>query len=530
MKAIPAHYINAICDTLIHSLWLGILLSVAAGLMVLCTRKASPQIRYNLLLTGLGLFAGSVLFIFLRQLLATEPSLSLTAAPPVSLPAFASTPINAKPGNWADITLLLRTHANAIVLIWLAIVLARTLQLLTGLQSLYFLRRRHITAISREWEERVKVLALQLGIKRMISIAESGLAKVPIVVGHLKPLILIPAGLITAMPPAGIEAMLIHELAHIRRRDYLVNLLVSSVEIVFFFNPAVLWVASLIREERENCCDDIALAHTGSKSAYINALVACHEYQLTAPAYAMAFSGRKDNLLGRVKRMLSNSNPSLNIIERAVLAVGLLTAVLFTAAFSNADKLQKLVAKVAHPAVIKADPITPVVSIRTAQANLRTSQTNLRTSKANLRTSRANIRTSQANLRTSKANIRTGEANLRTSQYNLQHQAYAATPYPVNYKPYNDDTNREKLTAALIADGVINKKEDLRSFKLSDKEFIVNDEKIPDEIYQKYRKAFVKSPEPGKKGSWSWMFNYDEKTTKINLPDSSLNLALAFNA
>jgi beta-lactamase regulating signal transducer with metallopeptidase domain len=530
MKAIPAHYINAICDTLVHSLWLGILLSAAAGLMVLCTRKASPQLRYNLLLTGLGLFAASALFIFFRQLLATDQSLSLTAAPTVSLPATASTPINARQGNWADITLLLRTHANAIVLIWLAIVLARTLQLLTGLQSLYFLRRRHITAISGGLEERVKVLALQLGIKRMISIAESGLAKVPMVVGHLKPLILIPAGLITAMPPAGIEAMLIHELAHIRRRDYLVNLLVSSLEIIFFFNPAVLWVAALIRAERENCCDDIALAHTGSKSAYINALVACHEYQLTAPAYAMAFSGSKNNLLGRVKRMLSNSNPSLNIMERAVLAVGLLTAVLFTTAFSNADKIEKLVIKVTHSTIRKTDTIPLTPSVRTSQANLRTNQANVRTSAANLRTSQANIRTGQANLRTSQANLKTQEANLRTSQYNLQQQAYAATPYQVNYKPYNDDTNREKLTAALIADGIIHKKEDLRSFKLSDKEFIVNDEKLPDEIYQKYRKAFVKAPEKGKQGSWSWMYNYDEKTTKINLPDSSLNLALAFNS
>jgi beta-lactamase regulating signal transducer with metallopeptidase domain len=108
---------------------------------------------------------------------------------------------------------------------------------------------------------------------------------------------------LTALPPSAIEAILVHELAHVGRRDYLINLMVSLIEVIFFFNPAVLWLASLIKAERENCCDDIVVAQTSNKTAYIRALVACQEYHLAVPAYAMALRGHKNHLLNRVTRM-----------------------------------------------------------------------------------------------------------------------------------------------------------------------------------------------------------------------------------
>ncbi len=96
---------------------------------------------------------------------------------------------------------------------------------------LYHFRRKAISPIDKRWADRVQELAVKLGIRQVVSIAESGIAKVPMVIGHLKPLILIPMGLITAMPPEEIEAILVHELAHIRRRDYLVNLLQSLMKL-----------------------------------------------------------------------------------------------------------------------------------------------------------------------------------------------------------------------------------------------------------------------------------------------------------
>jgi hypothetical protein len=97
--------------------------------------------------------------------------------------------------------------------------------------------------------------------------------------------------------------------------------------------------------------------------------------------------------------------------------------------------------------------------------------------------------------------------------YNTSAAKYTpADAYAETYKAYHDDTNRKKLTFDLISEGIIHSSDELVSFKLSDTEFIVNGKKVPDDVYQKFRKAYVKAPENGKKGSWSWLYNYDVQT------------------
>ena len=166
------------------------------------------------------------------------------------------------------------------------------------------------------------------------------------VIGHLKPVIIVPVGLLIALSAEEVEAILIHELAHIRRRDYLVNMLQSGMEIVFFFNPAVLWVSKLIKTERENCCDDLAVAQNNNKINYIRALVSCEEYQASVPAYAMGFPGEKNSLLSRVKRIVSNRNYSLNLFEKTILAVCLVLFGLGVSAFTAREHIQKVVKSV----------------------------------------------------------------------------------------------------------------------------------------------------------------------------------------
>jgi hypothetical protein len=138
-----------------------------------------------------------------------------------------------------------------------------------------------------------------------------------------------------------VEAILIHELAHIKRRDYLVNMLQSLVEIVLFFNPAVLWVSGLIKTERENCCDDLALVQNNDKLSYIRALVSCEEYQASVAAYAMGLSGGRNTLLHRVKRMANNRNYSLNLFEKTVLAVCLVVLGVGVSAFTAREDIKK---------------------------------------------------------------------------------------------------------------------------------------------------------------------------------------------
>ncbi len=239
------------------------------------------------------------------------------------------------------------THYNIIVLIWFLIICAKSVQMAVGLHGVFHLRRTKVFAVGEDWENRLLQLAEQLRIKQTIRLLESGIAKVPMVIGHLKPVILIPIGLINSLSTDEVEAILVHELAHIRRRDYLVNLLQSFMEIVFFFNPAVLWTSQLIKTERENCCDDLAIAQSRNTENYIRALLSCEEYKEAGPNYAMAFPGSKNTLLDRVKRMVGNRNHSLNMFEKTVLTICLVVLGLGVSAFTAREDIKKAVKSIA---------------------------------------------------------------------------------------------------------------------------------------------------------------------------------------
>jgi bla regulator protein BlaR1 len=149
------------------------------------------------------------------------------------------------------------------------------------------------------------------------------------VIGAFSPVVLIPIGLLSGFSTAQVEAILAHELAHIRRNDYLINMFQSFVEVLFFFHPAIWWLSDRIRAEREHCCDDIALAVCGDKMSLAHALVKVAEWQ-TAPRMAMAFASKRPLLLQRVQRVLgltpkpSRTFGSLPIMLFAMtLAIGL---------------------------------------------------------------------------------------------------------------------------------------------------------------------------------------------------------------
>ncbi len=184
-------------------------------------------------------------------------------------------------------------------------------------------------------------LAERLQIKKRVQLLQSEIVKVPVMVGFFKPMILFPFSLMSQLPPEQIEAVLLHELAHIKRKDYFVNLLQSFAEIIFFFNPGVLWISSLIKDERENCCDDIAINQTKSKKEFIHALVSFQEYNIGSK-YALAFPGRKNHLLNRVKRIITNNNKALNNMEKISLAAGIVIISFVTIAFTQTPQKEEI--------------------------------------------------------------------------------------------------------------------------------------------------------------------------------------------
>ena len=330
---------QALCLTLVHSLWQGFLAAVVAGIIILSTRKSKAAVRYNLLTVDLVLFLLVAGFTFFHELggggrpitgrvIAEEETGILSG-----LDLHARAGVAPTPGIVGQFGTFLHMHAPIVVMIWMLCLLGQLVQLTGGIYQLGQLRRRRVFAPAAGWQERLQALAKRLGIERAVELIESVQVSVPVTFGFLKPSILVPLGMLTNLPADQVEAILLHELAHIRRSDYLANLLLHITEAVFFFNPGLRWIASLIREEREACCDDMVLMGTADRNSYFDALVAFRANAVILQGYALQLGKGKTELLWRIRRMLNQENKKLHIMEKAVLSVGL-TALLAIGLFS----------------------------------------------------------------------------------------------------------------------------------------------------------------------------------------------------
>jgi bla regulator protein BlaR1 len=293
---------RAICLTLAHSLWQGILLAALAAVILLLTKKSPAARRYAWLVGSLGLFTLS----FFATL-----AIELTSQNPGDQPLPGAAPAAR---DLLDACLAFsEDHAAMVVNCWLLIIVLRSLWLLFGSFSLDRMKRKHVQSPGPAWEALLARLAGALGISRVVTLLESGIVKMPLTVGYLKPVILIPAGLLTGLGQREVEMILLHELSHILRKDYLINILQRLVETLFFFNPIVLWLSARIRAEREHCVDDLVINHTKNQTSYIRALVHYEQYRAAIPAHALAFGGK--GTLARMERLISQRNHTMHKLE-----------------------------------------------------------------------------------------------------------------------------------------------------------------------------------------------------------------------
>ena len=147
----------------------------------------------------------------------------------------------------------------------------------------------------------------------------------PTLVGWIKPVVLLPAAALAGLSPEQLQAILAHELAHVRRHDYLVNLLQSMVETLLFYHPATWWVSAQVRAEREHCCDDLAVEVCGDRLVYVSALA---ELTTIASHRGFALAATDGSLVGRVRRILGRPRsmhepaPAWALLALVVLVVG----------------------------------------------------------------------------------------------------------------------------------------------------------------------------------------------------------------
>ncbi len=283
----------------LHSLWQGAILAAVLAAALLALR--SPRARYAaaclamlIILAGFGTTFTRLLPERISAHAAHAP-----AFPAWNIPTVTDGPGSAHPG--------LAVAVPWLAPFWIAGVWLFYLAQVAGWISLSRMRRRGVCCASQHWQNEIARLSERLGLARPVLLLESSLAEVPMVLGHIRPYLLMPVGLLAGLAPAQIEAILLHEVAHIRRCDYLVNLCQRLVEGLLFYHPAVWWISRVIRAEREHCCDDVAVAASGDARVYAAALTALEENRWSGREPAVAATG--GSLVKRIRRLLHPQGP-----------------------------------------------------------------------------------------------------------------------------------------------------------------------------------------------------------------------------
>ena len=191
------------------------------------------------------------------------------------------------------------------MVMWLLGVTALSGRLLLGFIGMRRWRRR-LEALPEELTRRVACLSERFGLRRAVEVFASPLAMEPLAVGYLRPMVLLPTAMLTGTPTEVLEAVIAHELAHIRRLDLWCNLLQRVVETLLFYHPAVWWLSGRLRRERELCCDETAVRATGQRLAYASALERLARARIAPrrPALAMGLGQGRQLVLARVHHVL----------------------------------------------------------------------------------------------------------------------------------------------------------------------------------------------------------------------------------
>jgi GWxTD domain-containing protein len=340
--------------TLVHSLWEGALAALALATALRVMRSA--QARYAAGCAAMVVLAAAFAFTFAREMPEGPAHRAAHARP-------------AGPGGLPEADLARRPDAAPsrdrtgylpwLAAVWLAGVLGFQLRGVAAWMGARRLRGTGVCAAPGVWRIRLDRLAERARIARRVMLLESCLAEVPVVIGYLRPAILLPVGLVAGLPAAQVEAILLHELAHIRRRDYLVNVLQAMVESLLFYHPAVWWVSGVVRMEREHCCDDLVLEVSGNAPEYAAALTALEESRWAGEPAVAATGG---NLMRRIHRILGRSEPPHAGLKPAlsaalVLAVGVVALLVSAGAGDARPQATDKAAGTAYEKWLKQDVV-----------------------------------------------------------------------------------------------------------------------------------------------------------------------------
>lgn len=442
---VSEHTLHAIGRTLFHSLWIGVIIAVLAGLVITLTKKASPRLRYHLFCGLLLLFIGGTAVAFFWEWGSTQAQgLSVSGA------VFNFSNNSVSLNNWTGFA---DRWSPLIVGAWLLGTAVKSIRLAGELVYLRKVRQCDISEVSVYWQRKTTEFARCLHIRKNILLLESALIRIPVTIGYLRPLILLPAGTLLQLTPEQVESILYHELAHILRRDYLINIVQRFAEAVFFFNPAIWWLSALIREEREACCDDLVLTQVPQKRIYLEALMA---FQHNAPAPSkLAMGLRRPQLMNRLRRMVSRENQPLHFAEKIVLLASFALLLIFTVVPKANQAAGKGVAMVSRQVVAAIQQLAPARPVG----------------------------------RPPKPSVRPDIARSAVVPFKTVDPEPKFHPTESGYTAAKE--RARAIITALVAEKVISRANDIAWFGISSDELIVNGQKQPEALHQKLKATFA---------------------------------------
>ncbi|MGG7606060.1 TonB family protein [Massilia sp. BKSP1R2A-1] len=317
-----ADIVGSIGWTLVHFLWQGALIGCATAVGLTVLRNARPESRYLVACTGLFLcLAWPALELALR--LGGDTGTGGDAAVLAAAGLVAGSPID---DGWS---LLFAEHLGWIVGTWALCAMALAGRMVLGL--FWIERAASQEQVDPAWQARLERLAAQFGVDRTVRLRVVRQLASPITAGWWRPVVLVPACLVSGMPAHLLEALLAHEMAHIKRHDYLVNLGQNIIETLLFYHPAVWWMSNRIRSEREQIADDHAARTLGEPRRLALALSELEKRQFSTHHLAQAANG--GDLMSRIKRLVRPDVQVLNW-KAAIPVLGL--AALSVTAFAHA--------------------------------------------------------------------------------------------------------------------------------------------------------------------------------------------------
>ncbi|HJR58792.1 MAG TPA: M56 family metallopeptidase, partial [Vicinamibacterales bacterium] len=310
--------VQAIGWALLHFVWQGALVGVLAALALRALRHSGADARYVVASIALSLMATMPVVTAVQAWRAASdrgvaasasmPRVSMDSRlppgpPDTVLPGLTTVPVKSEwSGPWFQ-TGPVEQWLPLLVLAWMTGVAMLALRLAAGWVWVQRMKSHGAVPAGTRLQATLRRLTQRLHISRTVTLLRSPAVDVPTVIGWLKPTILLPMSVVTGLSPIQVEAILAHELAHVRRHDYLVNLLQTLFETLLFYHPAVWWLSRRIRVEREHCCDDLAVNLCGDPVVYARALADLEELRGIGAQLVMAASGGA--LFDRVRRLLA---------------------------------------------------------------------------------------------------------------------------------------------------------------------------------------------------------------------------------